>query len=710
MKTRLVFLFICFCSFSYSQNNRLWATYHGGTLEDNGRSIITDDSGNVYLSGYTESTSGISSGGFQNTYGGGSHDAFLAKFDSLGNRLWATYYGGTGDDYGLCVTTDNLNNVYLSGQTSSNNGIASGGFQNTYGNNTDAFLVKFNSSGSRIWATYYGGIGSDYGTMISTDSSANVYLTGNTNSISNIASGGFQNFYVGGRDALLVKFDSNGNRIWATYYGGSDDDYGNCITSDVSGNLYLSGYTSSNIGIASGGFQNTYGGGTLFGDAYLVKFDSLGNRLWATYYGGTEDDLNWGVSSDVSGNVYLSGYTESASGIAAGGFQNAFGGGTYDGFLVKFNSSGSRIWATYYGGADNDYGDIVISDNSGNVYLSGQTSSTTGIASGGFQNTFGGLSDAYVVRFDSSGNRISATYYGGTGDEEGLGLITDKFGYVYLAGFTTSTTSISDGGFQNSYAGGVRDAFLVKFQDTIACSLLTFSNSIITDVTCNGGTDGSIILNLNGGTPPYSFNWSNGDSLQNLSAIAVGVYSVTVSDVNGCTGIASEIISEPLVIEINAVVINTICKNSNGSINLETNGGTPPYYYLWNTSVTTEDLINISSGTYNVTISDSNECVTNYEITVTNSDDSCLIIPSVFTPNDDGTNDYWQISGLNMYPESLTVKVFNRWGQLLFSSKGYSVPWDGTYKGSNLPTADYYFIIDLSNGAESLTGTVTIKR
>ena len=179
---------------------------------------------------------------------------------------------------------------------------------------------------------------------------------------------------------------------------------------------------------------------------------------------------------------------------------------------------------------------------------------------------------------------------------------------------------------------------------------------------------------------------------------------------NGCTGIASEIISEPLVIEINAVVINTICKNSNGSINLETNGGTPPYYYLWNTSVTTEDLINISSGTYNVTISDSNECVTNYEITVTNSDDSCLIIPSVFTPNDDGTNDYWQISGLNMYPESLTVKVFNRWGQLLFSSKGYSVPWDGTYKGSNLPTADYYFIIDLSNGAESLTGTVTIKR
>ncbi len=121
----------------------VWAPYYGGSGEEFGQSTAVDASGNVFLAGRTASTSGIASGGFQNTYGGGTYDAFLVKFSSSGSRTWATYYGGTGDDQGTSTAVDASGNVFLAGQTASTSGIASGGFQNTYGGGTnDAFLVK----------------------------------------------------------------------------------------------------------------------------------------------------------------------------------------------------------------------------------------------------------------------------------------------------------------------------------------------------------------------------------------------------------------------------------------------------------------------------------------------------------------------------------------------------------------------------------------
>ena len=129
-KTIFIFLLLFFFSVlnSFSQNGRLWATYYGGSAEDIGCTTATDVNGNVYIGGNTISTSGIAVGGFQNTYGGGNVDGFLAKFDANGNRLWATYYGGGGDDNIACVITDAFGNVYAAGTTSTNVGMAFGGF------------------------------------------------------------------------------------------------------------------------------------------------------------------------------------------------------------------------------------------------------------------------------------------------------------------------------------------------------------------------------------------------------------------------------------------------------------------------------------------------------------------------------------------------------------------------------------------------------
>src|SRR6185437_1923324 len=131
---------------------RQWGTYYGGSGDDIARSVATDDSGNVYVAGYTTSTSGIASSGAYETSFGGYDDAFLVKFNNSGSMQWATYYGGSDIDEGNSVATDGSGNVFLAGEASSTSGIASSGaYQTSGGGNSAAFLVKFNSRGSRIW-------------------------------------------------------------------------------------------------------------------------------------------------------------------------------------------------------------------------------------------------------------------------------------------------------------------------------------------------------------------------------------------------------------------------------------------------------------------------------------------------------------------------------------------------------------------------------
>jgi hypothetical protein len=452
----------------------LWGAYYGGSVGDErSGSCGVDGSGNVYLSGNTQSTSFIASGGYQNTSGGG-RDAFLVKFNSLGVRQWATYYGGSSVDYDGGIAADGSGNVYLSGITRSSNRIASNGHQNTYGGGNDAFLVKFNSAGVRQWATYYGGNGGDNGGNCSTDGNGNVYLAGFTNSSSDIASAGHQNIYGGGLgDAFLVKFNSDGVRQWATYYGGDSLDWGVSCSTDANGNIYLAGNAASTSNIILGGHQNIYGGGLY--DVFLVKFNSTGVRQWATYYGGSGEDNGYNCTTDMSGNIYLAGRTFSSNNIASGGHRNTQGDSA-NAFLVKFNNAGVRQWATYYGGinysgSDKNYsGGFCAIDGSGNVYLAGSTLSTSNIASGGYQNTFGGMIDAFLVKFNSAGVRQWATYYGGSSVEITTGCAADGNGNVYLAGTTGSFSNIALGGHRNTLEGE-DDLFLAKFSNSTNSSL-----------------------------------------------------------------------------------------------------------------------------------------------------------------------------------------------------------------------------------------------
>jgi len=547
--------------------------------------------------------------------------------DVAGKCLWATYYGGSGFDQGLAVKADGLGNVYLCGTTASTTNVAVGGFQTTFGGAQDAFLVKFDATtGNRIWSTYYGGSGGENGFSVATDVTGNVYLSGVTTSTNNIASGGFQNSYAGGGlngDAFLVKFDAAGNRLWATYYGGAAEELNSSVTADAAGNVFLVGTTLSTTNIASGGFQNTYGGGWgTYGDNFLVKFNAAGIRQWATYYGGVGDEGGGSVATDATGNVYLAGWTYSATNIASGGFQNTpGGGGMADAYLVKFNGNGGRLWATYYGGSGQEtvmYHELTV-DAAGNAYLSGQTQSTANIAFGGFQNNLVGTQNKFLVKFDPAGSRLCATYYGQFYELYGC-VTVDNAGSVYLAGMAQSATNIASGGFQNTYAGG-GDAFLVKFTSCFSNVLSVSAAS--TNVLCFGQCTGTATATPNG-TPPYTYSWNTVpvQTTQTAVGLCAGTYTVTVTDAAMLTATAVVTITQPTTaLTSNVTATGTICGNNNGTATVVAGGGTPTYTYLWNPSVGTGTTANaMAPGTYTIIVTDANGCAdTNTAIIITSA-------------------------------------------------------------------------------------------
>jgi len=526
---------------------RVWGTYVGSTGEEYGWDLDVDGAGGVYMSGTTASLSNMATiGAHQTNHGGGITSAFLCRFNAAGTRLWATYYGGPGEDYGYACSRSPNGDIHLAGQTGSDVIMATPGTHQTSLNSpTDGFLVRFNSNSVRLWGTYFGGLATETLWGCAADPWGAVFVAGHTTSPDLIAStNAHQTTFGGGsnNDALLAKFDANGHRIWSTYLGSTQEDKGLSCSVDQLGAVYVAGKTGSNTMIASpGAFQGQQAGGG--SDAFLAKFDSSGTRLWGTYFGGNGYDARGVCSTDTLGNVFLVGYTNSDSAIATAGSHqpNIAGGG--ETFVVKFDESGQRQWATYYGGINEDEPYACHADGTGSVVLTGLTQSTTGIATAGAHDqTYGGVYDAYLAKFNSDGVLHWGTYYGGTQQDWGYSCIADRGNFVYLCGFTMSTTSIaSSGAFDTSFSGGINDMFLAKMDgcDPFPVSIAATATSICEEDTVSLIASGAL-----------SYRWSPSPSLLTLTGDSVmatpqvtTTYSVTGMDQWGCEAQASKVIS-----------------------------------------------------------------------------------------------------------------------------------------------------------------------
>jgi gliding motility-associated-like protein len=384
--------------------------------------------------------------------------------DPTPDLVWGTYYGGSLNDLAFCIARDPSGNILVGGISDNPNLATAGAYQTIFAGNGDAMIGKFQSNGNLLWMTYYGGNQSESVLSICSDNSGNIYFGGLSDSKTGVATAGSHQPVHGdagvGRDGFLVKFDGAGNRIWGTYYGGADVDYIHSIKVDENGDIFFVGWTHSVNGIAtSGSYQPVYASGpspTDQGDGFIARFDNNGTRIWGTYYGGQSFDRFYSLAFDNSSNMYISGVTNSPGMASAGAHQTNSGGGINDALLVKFNKNGSRVWATYYGGNNEDYSQAVTCDNLNNAIIGGMTISTGNIATTGtYLPVFaGGTRDAFVAKFAPGGSRIWGTYYGGNGEETIQGLTADQSNNIIIAGSSYSQNNIATASsYQPTFSG-----------------------------------------------------------------------------------------------------------------------------------------------------------------------------------------------------------------------------------------------------------------
>jgi hypothetical protein len=362
----------------------------------------------------------------------GGEDIFIVEYDASGNMLWAKSAGGSSDDGGQGIDTDGSGNVFVTGYFVSST-IAFGTTTLTSTPTTsfddDIFIVKYDASGNVLWAKSAAGFGDDDGIGISTDASGNVFVTGYSDSYI-ITFGTITYTNVGYRCPFIVKYDASGNVLWAKSAAGSTYDGGVGISTDLSGNVFITGYFASGS-ITFGTTSLTNKGGS---DIFIVKYDASGNVIWAKSAGGSGFDRGVGISTDASSNVFVTGYFSDYTGTF--GTTTLNNAGNPDIFIVKYDASGNVIWAKSAGGLGDDAGLAISTDASGNVFVTGYFYSSAIVFDNITLTNSSGYPDIFIVKLASSSTTTSSSTTNVTGGNNNNSMSAN----VYPNPFFSSAT------------------------------------------------------------------------------------------------------------------------------------------------------------------------------------------------------------------------------------------------------------------------------
>jgi hypothetical protein len=451
-----------------------WVKTSGGTQEDEARSVCTDSSGNVYVTGNFFDSS-ITIGSFT-LIGTGSPNWFIAKYSPSGNVLWAKAFGGTYWDYIFDLCCDGNGNIYSLGVFKEDT-LTLGNISLVNSGNTDVFFAKFDSGGNILWAKSMGGNDIENAASICTNSFGEVAITGGFYSATMaIGSATLIHSPLWQLDFFIAKFDTNGNLLWANGGGDEKEDQGTAVTMDEVGSVYALGiFFSDSIRLGSVLLLNSdvMGGSK---DLFIVKYDLSGNTVWAKSAGGMSEDAGQSICTDQNGNIIIGGYyTSDTIRFDSYIFTNV---NNWRLFLVKMDDSGNVLWAKE--GTDGGFFlNDIDTDAEGNIFITGQIWC--------WQITFGNITvtmpssniaDVFIMKFDPLGNAIWGKGVYGVSYDDVYGISIDLNSNIYIAGRYSSDTMSFDA-FNLCNTNNYNAFFLAKLFDPTSVGGIHSENAYV---------------------------------------------------------------------------------------------------------------------------------------------------------------------------------------------------------------------------------------
>jgi len=462
------------------------STFLGGAQTDMVVAIALDKSGNVFITGRTKSDDyPVCCEPFDPSYNEGNDDVFVSKLSSdLDSLLASTYIGGNSFDFPYSISIDNSGNIFVSGDTDSNNFPTTDFAFDKTDNNSDAFISKFSNDLSVLLAsTFLGGASSENWAHMTLDNEGNVFITGYTKSSDfPMTAAVFDSTKNDGEDIFISKMSSDLDSLLAsTYLGGNGNDEPYSISISESGEIHIIGTTYSvDYPMTDFSYKDTLDGSV---DVVVSKLNNdLSLLLGSTYMGGNDEDYGYCIALDTSKNVIILGSTNSIDYPVYGNPIDDILDGSSDIFVTKLNDNLSEIVAsTFLGGESTERPEFLVTDNSGNIYLTGSTySSDFPITSSAYDNSLNGGRDAILTVLDNDlENLLYSTFLGGSEHEAGNSIFIDPDGVVYLGGSTNSEDfPVTGSPFVDTLNSGSFDCFVSKFEITLPSIIINNLNNI----------------------------------------------------------------------------------------------------------------------------------------------------------------------------------------------------------------------------------------
>lgn len=473
----LTLLFSCYATFAFGQTD--WAKNIGGTSLDQGSDVVMDNFGNLYTTGFFEGTVDFNPGaGVMNLSSVGARDFFIAKYDNLGQLIWAKGIGGGSHEHARSIALDAAGNIFVAGDYNGLVDFDPGvgfSFQDVKGA-SDVFVAKYDPQGNFIWAKTFGGVGIESCRDMTLDAFGNLIITGVYQGTADFdPNGGVINMTSAGQfDAFLLKLDVSGNYVWAKSIQSVNSNYINQVVVDHVGNINVVGYFQ---GVADFDPSSATFSMTTIGDksAFFAKYSPQGQFLNATMIGGSGFEIGKAIAVDLQDNIYITGDFRGVVDFDPSGSTNfVTSSGIRDIFVAKYTAQGQFVWANKIGGTADDQASAITLDNNNEVFVAGYFNGSMTL-SNAKTFTSAGNTDIILARYNSTGTLKYAVCYGGGNGDEANGLIANNLGDIYNIGWIQG---VSNFGNTTLNSAGDRDIYIAK---TTMEDLTTTENPFVSE-------------------------------------------------------------------------------------------------------------------------------------------------------------------------------------------------------------------------------------